>query len=106
MVLTLVAGEAMQRVLPGCGIDLGRINYQDNGNWHPQLHVHLYGRARSAVRQPFGQALVFPRDSAAYADVMPFTSIEVAALQEEMLRLFATEKYVGRVEGVGEAISS
>ena len=47
--LTMVTGEAMRTVLTRRGIDIGRINYQDNGNWRPQLHVHLYGRARAAT---------------------------------------------------------
>ncbi len=33
MRLTIVAGEAMTTVLNKRGIDIGRINYQDNGNW-------------------------------------------------------------------------
>ena len=48
MKLTMVTGEAMQNVLTKKGIDIGRINYQDNGNWRHELHVHLYGRARGA----------------------------------------------------------
>src|SRR5262245_35285284 len=51
MKLTMVAGEAMKTVLTRNGIDIGRINYQDNGNWRHELHVHLYGRARSATTQ-------------------------------------------------------
>src|SRR4051812_6982346 len=48
MKLTMIAGAAMKAVLTKSGIDIGRINYQDNGNWRHELHVHLYGRARSA----------------------------------------------------------
>src|SRR5258708_2332871 len=31
--LTMVSGEAMKTVLTQKGIEIGRINYQDNGNW-------------------------------------------------------------------------
>ena len=54
MYLTMLIGEAMIIGLNNRGIDIGRINYQDNGNWgvfkpeDPFLHVHLYGRAKSA----------------------------------------------------------
>src|SRR5437764_821208 len=58
--LTMAAGEAMQSVLPQRGIDIERINYQDNGNWRHELHVHLYGRARSARIQPWGTFLQLP----------------------------------------------
>jgi hypothetical protein len=33
MKLTMVSGEAMKTVLTQRGVDIGRINYQDNGNW-------------------------------------------------------------------------
>jgi diadenosine tetraphosphate (Ap4A) HIT family hydrolase len=58
MKLTMIAGEAMEMALGRRGIDIGRINYQDNGNWGvfkpegPYLHLHLYGRARSAKSLP------------------------------------------------------
>jgi len=41
-------------------------NFQENGNWslgtdgQPHLHLHVYGRARAALEQPFGEALRFP----------------------------------------------
>src|SRR5438105_15317184 len=60
MKLTMTAGEAMKTVLTKNGIDIGRINYQDNGNWRHELHVHLYGRARGATLQIYGQPLRFP----------------------------------------------
>src|SRR5215204_107794 len=60
MKLTMVAGEAMKTVLTCRGIPIGRINYQDNGNWRHELHVHLYGRARNATIQPWGTFLQIP----------------------------------------------
>src|SRR5688572_2513879 len=49
MRLTLIVGEAMKTVLSAHGITIGRINYQDNGNWSvlkpegPHFHLHIYG---------------------------------------------------------------
>ncbi|MEO7727795.1 MAG: HIT domain-containing protein, partial [Burkholderiales bacterium] len=60
MKLTMVCGEAMKTVLTRKGIDIGRINYQDNGNWRHELHLHLYGRAHGAKLQPYGHPLSFP----------------------------------------------
>ncbi len=96
MKLTMVAGEAMTTVLTRRGIDIGRINYQDNGNWRPELHVHLYGRARGATMQPFGHYLALPLTAEAFraqAPLQPLTADDVAALREEMTRLLATEKF-------------
>ena len=95
--LTMVAGEAMKTVLSARGIDIGRINYQDNGNWRPELHVHLYGRAKSAKLQPYGHALAFPPTREAFmsemANLEAFNPEDIAALKAEIERLLATEKY-------------
>lgn len=96
MKLTMVAGAAMKTVLTQRGIDIGRINYQDNGNWRPELHVHLYGRARGASRQPYGSYLALPLTAQAFksqAPLEPLTADDVAALKAEVTRLLATEKY-------------
>ena len=95
--LTMVAGEAMKTVLTRKGIAIGRINYQDNGNWRHELHVHLYGRARDAARQPWGQPLSFPPTAEAQkalaGTLEPLTAEDVAELAAEMSRLLGTEKY-------------
>jgi diadenosine tetraphosphate (Ap4A) HIT family hydrolase len=95
--LTMVAGAAMKTVLTRAGIDIGRINYQDNGNWRHELHVHLYGRARNAKLQPWGTFLQLPptRDAfnKAMGDLEPLNTEDCAALREEIERLLLTEKY-------------
>jgi diadenosine tetraphosphate (Ap4A) HIT family hydrolase len=66
MRLTLIVGQALTTVMNSHGVSIGRINYQDNGNWsvfHPQgpaLHIHIYGRATNSVFQTYGEALHFP----------------------------------------------
>ncbi len=95
--LTMVAGEAMKTVLTRKGIAIGRINYQDNGNWRHELHVHLYGRARDATRQPWGQPLSFPPTAEAQkalaGTLEPLTVDDVAELAAEMSRLLESGKY-------------
>jgi diadenosine tetraphosphate (Ap4A) HIT family hydrolase len=94
--LTMVAGAAMQTVLPRRGVDIWRINYQDNGNWRPELHVHLYGRAKSSTMQPYGHFLSIPLTAAAFKqqpDLEPLNAEDIAALRAEIERLLATEKY-------------
>ena len=97
MKLTMVAGAAMKTVLSGRGIDIGRINYQDNGNWRHELHVHLYGRARGATLQTYGHPLALPPTAAAFKATMgnlePLNAGDIAALKAEIERLLVTEKY-------------
>lgn len=95
--LTMVGGAAMKTVLTRKGIDIGRINYQDNGNWRAELHVHLYGRARDARLQPFGHALAFPPTREAFKREMgnlePLREDDIIELRAEIGRLLASEKY-------------
>lgn len=99
--LTMVVGEAMQAALNQRGIDVQRINYQDNGNWGvfdedgPTMHEHLYGRARSAKLQPFGQALHLPDPSSGfYKGLRPLSGDDVAAIRREIARLLRSPKYI------------
>jgi diadenosine tetraphosphate (Ap4A) HIT family hydrolase len=97
MKLTMVTGEAMKTVLTRKGVDIGRINYQDNGNWRHELHVHLYGRARSATLQIWGQPLAFPPTAEAFRKEMgnleALRDDDIAELGAEISRLLKTEKY-------------
>ena len=96
--LTMVAGEAMKTALTRRGIEIGRINYQDNGNWRHELHVHLYGRARGAKLQPYGHFLQLPPTREAFTKAMgslePLSLEDCAALRQEIERLLATDKYL------------
>jgi diadenosine tetraphosphate (Ap4A) HIT family hydrolase len=95
--LTMVGGAAMTTVLTRKGITIGRINYQDNGNWRAELHVHLYGRALGARLQPFGHALAFPPTREAFrrdmGDLEPLRDDDIVEIRAEIERLLATEKY-------------
>ena len=102
MRLTMVAGEAMTEVLIQHGIDIGRLNYQDNGNWAvfktggPQLHYHLYGRAKNAVHQKYGEALHMPHKETNpefYKMLQPLSRKDVDAMSERIKTLLKNEKY-------------
>ena len=102
MRLTIVVGEAMTIVMNMRGVDIERINYQDNGNWSvfkpegPLLHIHLYGRARSAIYQKYGQSLYFPHkdeNGDFYKNLSPLTNEDVLAMREQIVVLFKREKY-------------
>ena len=95
--LTMVTGEAMKTVLAHKGIPIGRINYQDNGNWRHELHVHLYGRSRNATLQPWGTFLQIPPTREAFnarmGNLDPLNAEDVRDLRAEIDRLLASEKY-------------
>ncbi len=101
--LDTLVGQAMITVMNRHGVDVGRINSQDNGNWGvdipegPSLHIHIYGRAKSAKIQQWGHALYLPhkRDHPAfYHQLKPLSSEDVADIQQEIQRLLTEEKYV------------
>jgi diadenosine tetraphosphate (Ap4A) HIT family hydrolase len=107
MRLTMVVGEAMTVVLNARGIDIGRINYQDNGNWSvfkpkgPYLHVHLYGRAKSAKIQKYGDACHFPqRDTGFYEDYEPLNEGDISAIQDHIREILNQDKYQDRNWGI------
>ena len=97
MKLTMVAGAAMKTVMTRGGIEIGRINYQDNGNWRHELHVHLYGRARNATLQIYGHPLALPPTAQAFKEQMgnlePLRAEDIAELKAEIERLLASSKY-------------
>src|SRR6185436_4881690 len=100
MYLTVLIGEAMTAGLIKRGIDIGRINYQDNGNWGvfkpegPYLHYHLYGRAKSATIQKYGEACQFPfRETGFYDSFEPLDKEDITAIQKEIDLLLNTPRF-------------
>lgn len=94
--LTMVAGEALVRMMAKIGVEIGRINYQDNGNWKPSLHVHLYGRAKNAVTQKYGNPII-PGHKEEYK---PLTPDDIELLNNEIVALLSTQKYSDKEWGV------
>lgn len=109
MHLTMIVGEALTIVMKAKGLDIVRINYQDNGNWaykpeinkEPHLHVHLYVRTSHEKHsdnnpkfQAFPDALVFPPPNTDYYDhFVALTETDCFDIKEEILSLLKTEKY-------------
>lgn len=89
MRLTMVTGEALVKMMASIGIEIGRINYQDNGNWKPSLHIHIYGRAKNAVMQKFGNPIV-PGYREEYK---PLTDFDIQILKTEIKVKLSEEKY-------------
>ncbi|QQG46416.1 MAG: HIT domain-containing protein [Candidatus Niyogibacteria bacterium] len=96
MKLTMVAGEAMKTALSSRGIEIGRINYQDNGNWTHLLHIHLYGRAKNAPIQKYGAPLNFPATKEEFLvqpALPPLNEDDISEISKEIKRLLNTDKY-------------
>lgn len=89
MRFTIVAGEAMKRAMQKIGITIGRINYQDNGNWTPELHIHLYCRAEHATMQAYGDPIV-PGHKDEYS---PLCEDDIERIKVELDALFTLEKF-------------
>lgn len=113
MQLVMVTGEAITSVMRRKGVDVVRINYQDNGNWsyfpsmkkEPHIHVHLYVRSNNEEHpandsrfRAFPDALVFPFVGdypEYYKSFRPYTEQDCADIRDEIERLLNTDKYQG-----------
>jgi diadenosine tetraphosphate (Ap4A) HIT family hydrolase len=100
LALTMIVGEAMSAVLAKNGIDIGCINYQENGNWaylrgiNPRMHVHIYGRAKFSKSQKFGQALFFPDPGSDFYDNFePLNEKDIKEIRAEILIIAQRERY-------------
>ncbi len=102
MRLTIIVGEAMAKVMNEHGVDIGRINYQDNGNWSvfkpegPYFHIHLYGRAKSAKIQRYGQSCYFPHIAEKpefYEKLKPLNEDDIKDIRAEIEKLFKEKRF-------------
>ena len=109
MRLTIIAGEALTKVMNQHGVDVGRINYQDNGNWtvfKPEgsyLHVHLYGRAKSAKVNKYGDAIYGghrEEDPNHYAKMKPLNQTDIEDIKKEIESLLKEDKFSDKEWGL------
>lgn len=110
MRLTMAVGEALETGLQRRGIPVVKVNYHDDGNWavrrgeQPRLHIHVYGRAADATRQPWPEAMKLPfRETGFYDGVEPLDEEDVAAIRAEMERLFKEPRYSDAAWGLDGA---
>lgn len=109
MRLTSVVGQALPTAMKERGIDIGRVNYQDNGNWDvfskngPYLHVHILGRAKNAKVNVYGQALNFPHikeNSEYYKNLKPLNADDILLIKREIDRLLDSDAYKNSAWGL------
>jgi diadenosine tetraphosphate (Ap4A) HIT family hydrolase len=89
MRFTIISGEAMKLAMKKIGVNIGRINYQENGNWTPHLHVHLYCRAKNATMQKYGDPIV-PGHKDKYNSL---NKEDIKRIKQEIDKLFKLKKF-------------
>ena len=72
-------------------------NFQENGNWtvddaqRCHMHLHVYGRDRQSVKQPFGEALSFPtRKENSNSELVEYSESQVNQLRKYAKELTAS----------------
>lgn len=100
MRLTMLVGEAMQLAMNKRGIPVVKINYEELGNWafkpggSPLLHVHIFGRAKNATKQPFPEAVSLPdRNTGFYDSFKPLNEEDEKAILSQIEKLFKQNKF-------------
>lgn len=100
MRLTMLLGEAMEKGMKNRGINIERINYQENGNWayqkgmNPEFHIHLYGRTKDSTTQTWGEALIFPNKSTGFYDKFErFNNEDIEKIKRQIDLLEKEDKY-------------
>ncbi|MBN2423280.1 HIT domain-containing protein [Candidatus Woesearchaeota archaeon] len=96
MRFTIISGEAMKLAMKQIGVNIGRINYQDNGNWTPHLHIHLYCRAENATMQKYGDPIT-PGHKDEYK---PLNEEDIKRIKKELENLFKLEKFSDSMWGL------
>ena len=96
----MLIGQAMIDGMKNRGVIIGRINFQDNGNWaylkglKPTFHIHLYGRTENSTVQTWGEALKFPNpDTDFYDNMIPFDDDDIEEIKKAITYLEKQDKY-------------
>ncbi|MCX6778660.1 MAG: hypothetical protein NTU97_00300, partial [Candidatus Magasanikbacteria bacterium] len=100
MRLTMIVGQALEKAMNNRGIPVIKINYQEMGNWawktnsKPFLHVHIFGRATNAIKQPWPESVYLPdRGTGFYEGFEPLNSEDIKEIQKQIKVTLKEEKY-------------
>ncbi len=99
--ISMIVGKSLYEVLPKRGINVARINYQDNGNWKldtpegPTFHLHFYGRARNSIEQKHGEATRMPlkEEFKKQSGKERLNEKDIKMLKEKILEVEKSEKF-------------
>ncbi len=100
MRLTMIVGEAFEAAMNNRGIPVIKINYQDMGNWAfkknkvPHLHIHVFGRATNAVKQPWPESMYLPdRKTGFYEGFESLNEGDIVEIRKQIAIVEARDKY-------------
>lgn len=103
--LTEVVGKALELTMTDQGIDIGNINWQEMGNWSVfkpegiRLHMHIFGRAKNAEIQKYGEAVKLPfRDTGFYDDFYKLSDDDISKLKIKMRIILQNAKFATLTE--------
>ncbi len=89
MRFTIISWLAMKEWMSQRWVKIGRINYQDNWNRKPELHIHLYARAIDAIIQKYGEPIL-PWHKEWF---QALDEEDILAIKKECESLFTQEKF-------------
>ena len=96
----MVVREALMLAMTEQGVDMIWVNIEDLGNWafkrleKPRLHIHVFGRARSATKQLWPEAPYLPdRSSGFYDDFIPLNIDDMNCIREHIERILVKPPY-------------
>lgn len=108
--LEMVVREAMMEGMNKQGVPVTWINLEDLGNWAfkrneiPHLHIHVFGRAATATKQPWPEAIYLPdRLTGFYENFQPLTEDDMKVIGQIIEDKFKDPKYANQVWGLENA---
>ncbi len=98
--LSEVVGGALKLAMNARGIEIGNINWQEMGNWSVhksegiRMHMHIFGRAKAAITQKYGEAVKLPfRETGFYDEFQKLNKGDITVIKKMIARLLEKEKY-------------
>lgn len=99
--ISSICGKYMKNMFAEEKIEVDIINYQINGNWsalnevRDSVHMHLYGRAKQAIIQPYGSAVFLPDFVTGFYDKnVGLNMDEIMYLREKLLSDKTIQSYL------------